>query len=887
VSESDFDEEQLNQVVQWIAQYCRKNGVNPEVAAAGMSFIDETIRKEAVRRIEEISRSVLIAPEPGLDVLRGENPPTPWYLGPIDNDIFWPSLKDRLEQDGWNSDVLSQLDSSSTKVVANLANPANSTVRTRGLVLGYIQSGKTTNFTAVISKAADAGYRMVIVLSGVSNALRRQTQIRLTAQLLALQPLCWTGLTDEFRDMGRPNQFGFAGLAQPGLRTLAVVKKNPTRLRNLIEFLQKAKDAGALENCPILVIDDEADQASLSPYLTDDKRTTINDLVVKLLKDFPKVAYVAYTATPFANFFVDPSYPENLYPRDFIVSLPEPKAYFGPKQVFGISEHDEPEIDVVRLVEQSENAMMVPPKGVKPEDFQPVLPVSVVDALRWFFLATTVRRMLNGGKMPHSTMMIHTSNRIAQHRNVWKVVSQRLIQMQTSLLLNDTKEIDEFKKLWERESKKVSPTDYGITYPGIGEIISGLNETFKEMGDISDSESESCGLIIDNGAATHRLLYDNEIPKPVIVVGGDTLSRGLTLEGLVSSVFLRSVGLYDTLLQMGRWFGYRPGYEPLPRVWMPEETSERFSHLSRVEIEMREEVEKYAQSNILPSEVGVRIINHPTMKITRAQMMKNVRTVRMSYSGSEVDTAYLFNDRQWLGRNKAAVARLADNCVTSGNKQDTGDKPIQLFKNIDVAAIMDFFNEENGYRVQPAAGARFEEKSVSTYVGSRRKRGELLHWNVAFIGSDRGNEESISPGLMIKTVERGRDPGRTSGSIISIGDHLPSPTHKGIDLDVQAGLAARTVRDSPIDTKSRSALLGVFVVNKDSKAKPGKKRKDLDILEHFYGIMICFPTSGFAGDDDYVVVQIPTPPSDGLDDLEPEIEIDDLEGSADDVVGLN
>jgi hypothetical protein len=872
----------IETAIQFITTYCRKNVCTIETAVEGLSgVIEESVLHRAIERIEEIARGVIHGPREGVLTVHGDSPQAPWYVGPADEDIYWPSLREHLEAGGWGNAALNALDASSTKVLANLSDPACENVNSRGLVLGYIQSGKTTNFTAVISKAADAGYRLFIVLSGVSNALRRQTQLRLTEQLMSLQPLHWTGLTDEFRDMGKPNQFGFAGLAQPGNRTLAVVKKNPVRLQNLINFLTQAHEHGALKNCPILVIDDEADQASLSPDLTEEKRTTINNKIVTLLSEFPKVSYVAYTATPFANFFVDPSYPENLYPRDFIISLPEPKGYFGPKRMFGRTDQDPPEIDVVRVIPEHEKALLAPPRGSKTA-FVPSVTETVKSALRWFMLATTARRIMAGGKQPHSTMMIHTSERVAQHQLLWVVVAKEIERMRRSIAEGDQGEVRRFIELWEEECELVNSESFGIELPVLDEILTGLPDTFNDLGDLSSPDNESCGLIIDNGSASRRLLYDNNMPKPVIVIGGNTLARGLTLEGLVSSVFVRSVSLYDTLLQMGRWFGYRPGYESLPRIWMPLEVADRFEHLSRVEMEIREEIERYADTNVTPLEVAVKVADHPAMQITRASMMRAVRRIRLGYSGTEVDTAYLYNSGSWLQRNRRATERLGDACVKGGVIKSSTDA-LTIFGDVPVQAILEFFGGDDCYQVQPSAGSRFTEHGALQYIKSRMSSGELMRWNIAFVGTSDGRAVTICDGLTTTTVQRGRDSNRSKDLVVSIGDHLTASSHRAIDLpkDPDSNRSTRLWRDLQPE---RMPLLLVYVVDKDSKASTRGRRVDLGIVDDFYGIGIGFPTSEFPQDDGYVVVELPKATPDGEDDDFDATDLDN-EGSADDIEG--
>src|SRR5207244_2904076 len=226
------------------------------------------------------------------------------------------------------------LDAASTKIVSLLSPPGAGSIRTRGLVVGHVQSGKTANFTSVISKAADTGYRFFLVLSGLSNALRNQTQKRLEQDLVALQPEDWITITEATRDFRQTINVNAFLSERQASKVLGVVKKNAGRLRRLRDWLRGARDE-VLRACPILVVDDEADQASPNSHPDPVQRTAINRLIVELLLSLPKAAYVGYTATPFANLFIDPALEEDLYRRHFIVDLSRAEDYFSPERIVG------------------------------------------------------------------------------------------------------------------------------------------------------------------------------------------------------------------------------------------------------------------------------------------------------------------------------------------------------------------------------------------------------------------------------------------------------------------------------------------------------------------------------------------------------------------------
>lgn len=307
-----------------------KMGKSPEESASDlMTLTSRDVVEAALERLQQRAEEsrVLRIPEALVDRDRLSGP---WYPGPSAGDRFWPALEQDFRRSGLTATAIESIDGASTKIVGLLAPPWENPVRTRGLVLGYVQSGKTSNFTSVIAKAADAGYRLFIVLSGMHNNLRRQTQARLDEQLVELNKGLWLPLTSETADFGRaPNPDALLTVADR--RFLCVVKKNASRMRSLVTWLSGAAVA-TLQSCPILVIDDEADQASVNTAEEEEHRTAINRLLVELLS-LPKVAYIGYTATPFANLFVDPNVPPDIYPRDFIVDLPRPADYFGPERI--------------------------------------------------------------------------------------------------------------------------------------------------------------------------------------------------------------------------------------------------------------------------------------------------------------------------------------------------------------------------------------------------------------------------------------------------------------------------------------------------------------------------------------------------------------------------
>ena len=298
-------------------------------------------------------------------------------------------------------------------------------------MLGYVQSGKTANYSAVVAKAADAGYKMFIILTGMLEPLRAQTLGRMQSEIIVPNDEDWFSLTSidsDFKKNQNTNPNAFL-TDHRDHKILAVLKKNGPVLRNLKNWLSNASDE-VLRNCPVLIIDDEADQASINTSKIEDRPPAINGLIRNIREIFPRCAYVAYTATPFANVLVNPDAEGDLYPSDFIVDLPKPPSnlYLGPEAIFGRDplEVDDPEtmfdgLDMVRLVPDEETDSLKPVSQISADDFWPQLTDSLRDAIDYFFLATAARRV-RGHHDVHSTMLIHTTLSIQVHERFKKPI---------------------------------------------------------------------------------------------------------------------------------------------------------------------------------------------------------------------------------------------------------------------------------------------------------------------------------------------------------------------------------------------------------------------------------------------------------------------------------
>ncbi|MGR0319447.1 Z1 domain-containing protein [Agromyces sp. ZXT2-3] len=794
---------------------------------------DEFRRRASTIRTSS-APAALIAPETIADE---------WYLGSRDQDLRWHRVRARLAQ-RMDAASVDSVDTASDKIVSLLSAPSVGAFSTRGLVLGNVQSGKTTSFISVMAKAADAGYRLFIVLSGTTDSLRNQTQDRIDTVLTG-GDAGWVSLTAAGADVSEDPRGASGALLATSKRYVMVVKKQPHRLRNVRDWL---RGAGTLimRKTPILVIDDEADSASIDVG-EEGQRSVINGLIRDLL-DHPRAAYLAYTATPFANLLIDPGDDNGLYPRDFIVDLQTPPQYFGAERIFGRSELSSEDtdrldgLDVLRTIEPDEARRMAS-GGTDGH------PVALAAACRWFLLATAARRV-RSGERADSSMLVHTSMLADIHLQTRRDVDAVIADIRTRLETDREDELGRLRELYEAESLSVPSDEFGNTTVD----FEALTETLMQV-------AAEIRVIVDDYQSADRLGYVDGEPQTVIVIGGNTLSRGLTLEGLCASYFVRTSKTYDALLQMGRWFGYRAGYEDLCRIWMPDELSAWFRDLALVEAEIRHEIRRFEREGITPERVGVRIRQHPAMAITSAAKSRHAVSAQMSYSQARAQTV-LFprRDAEWLQHNIAATRRFVQRISSSGIPQSEFRYQRAGFRRVPAGLVTGFLHD---YRIHERSQS-LRAELVERYIAGENEAGALSHWNVVFL-QRRVDATSARPGLdlgldrPVRLANRSPIAGGDRSianlkSIISTEDRLA-------DLDIGPAEVATVLEDDrtdPDDIRYLAArerlgvtegLLCVHAIACDSMPdltranRHGLKRVGLHAVEHLVGISMFFQTS--------------------------------------------
>lgn len=747
----------------------------------------------------------------------------PWYSGPSEESLYWAKLRDWFADAGWDEERIAALDSSTDKVVAHTPRPAKPRIDAKGLVVGYVQSGKTTNFTSVIAKLADEDYQFVIVLSGIHNGLRKQTQKRLDEQLVRLNDARWLPLTREDADFLVPTFSASSALSHAG-PALAIVKKNAAVLKRLIKWLDNPQSASTLKQNNVLIIDDEADQATVAT-------ATINPLIRKLLGLFPKSTYIGYTATPFANVFIDPSESEDLYPKDFILNLPRPEGYFGPERIFGrnVAEGDDDEpypdgLDMVRIVPEESIPSLTPIGKHAAADFSPELTNELADAIRWFWLATAARRAR--GDLGHSTMLIHTSIKIDVHES-YRAPLEHFQAMASRAVRRGGSELDEWRELWELESAKVDR---------VGHEQNSFDEVLEHLGAAIDATR----VILDNYRSEDRLVYEDE-PVVAIAVGGNTLSRGLTLEGLVVSFFIRTATAYDTLLQMGRWFGFRTGYEDLPRIWMTQFLESAFRHLATVEYEMRSDIEHYQHQNLTPLDVAVRIRTHPALRITAK--MGAAQPAYVSFAGRRLQTRYFRTaDVDWLEGNLNAANALVHEAASTGERVDK-DSAI-VFRGVNVKPVFDFLAAYKVHEDSPDLDFKLMRKYVEKEMSAEIPT--LNEWDVAIMRADASPVRigDVEVGSVIRSRLKDSRPDRADIKT------LMSKVDRVIDMDIDSREARSQGEEDLVSLRNadpvfkRRGLIVLYPIDATSapkQDKSGQHRLPLDALQTVIGVGFVFP----------------------------------------------
>ena len=706
----------------------------------------------------------------------GTVPPAPNWTDRLSAEMWhqWRHLEALLRADPkWEPQQVDSVAAESLRILRHLPDPLRSSVfQGRGLVVGYVQSGKTSNYTAVAARAVDAGYRMVIVLSGIHDSLRNQTQDRLERELTGHQGsgvaqvergrewILLTTRTDDFKEQ-EPHIVQGAG------PFLAVVKKNVAVLQKLDRWMESSERQ--LADVPVLIIDDESDQASintkgnrpLDPAVGDEDDSDedlapsrTNALIRSISTRTRKVAYIAYTATPFANILINPEAVDrrvgvDLFPKDFVIQLPRPKGYTGTEELFGVSAQGR---DVLRTVPGEDVTALRGYRRRRRAEIvlglaSDALPESLAEALISFCLAGGVRNLRGFAGKPH-TMLVHVSQRTADQGRVAGAIREQLDLWREADRQSQNLEVV-FGPVWDTMKAGINvPADDATV---LGAAIAVLREI----------------VVLElNSVTGENLEYEEKPGRHIVAVGGNRLSRGLTLEGLTVSYFLRTASMCDTLLQMARWYGFRRGYEDLIRIWTTDGIARWFSELALVEQSLRDSIIALARAGRRPDQMAIRLRAHSDILLTARNKSGTAQTQQDSWSGEHPQTVLLpLLEPAKLQANLALAERFITEVAPLVQRYGG-----LLAHDVSPEVVAAFLRD---YQIHEDIVV-FRNDLLADWIMSRTAVDELTDWSV-FVASPASGRSITLGGVEIGLVRRKR----VSSESIGI---LTDPAHEGVDL---------------------------------------------------------------------------------------------------------
>ena len=659
--------------------------------------------------------------------------------------FYWTRYRKYLSDiKKWPVESIEAIDDTTNEVLKSLGNPKSAVpFDKRGLVLGYVQSGKTANFTGLINKAFDVGYKLIIVLAGIHNDLRAQTQLRLNHEVIGqlddegnqigvsqIYPNDQSHIISSWTTEDKDISVDFSGMSNLNSPTLMAVKKNKTVLESLRDQLIHHKKLYNLD-IPILIVDDEADQASVdtsNPDKNEDPKT-INRLIRQILEIFDRKAYAGYTATPFANLLINKdgetqSEGYDLYPKDFLVGLPKPKGYCGPEEFFNVEENpDDPRPSLIRTLEQEDIEVFTPIKKKSDADKFEEVPPQMREAIMSFMLSIAIRN-LRGQRGQHNSMLIHTSRFKDVQTSVKDGIISAFSIIAKQLQYNRSSDIvNEFRTLYEGDILLTSGA-----WPDETPVFS-WDVIYDELRLVS----KKVKVFEINGNSKDALDYDQYKEKGlyVIAVGGDKLSRGLTLEGLTVTYYFRNTLMYDTLMQMGRWFGFRTGYMDLCRIYTTEGIASNFEHLAIAMIELRQEFDRMAELKLTPSQFAVKMLSHPTMTLTNPLKMRNAALTNIDYSATLQQTRLFDREEEFYRNNMNATIKLTEkvNFVWSKPK---GKNRYLISNSVEAEIIKEYLRS---YTTSMRAD-KVDSTKIVDYIHRVNQNGELLEWSVIILEGD-------------------------------------------------------------------------------------------------------------------------------------------------------
>lgn len=685
---------------------------------------------------------------------------------------------------------INDLDDFTDKILDKCVNPKKQgSWDRRGMVVGHVQSGKTSNYVGLINKATDAGYKVIIIIAGTISSLRRQTQERIDSGYIGRNSSAFIrerenkivgvgnysvgtdiySLTSAYYKSGDEGDFNQAIAKRLNIPIgrnpiVLVIKKNKSILENLIDWFSNdinVKDVEGtpkLFDVPALIIDDEADSASVNATRDINDIKTINRLIRTLLNIFNQNTFIGYTATPYANLFISQEYNEeninivknktyrigeDLFPRDFIINIKAPSNYIGSAKIFGY-ENVNPELtkeplDIFREIDDFD-----PPffkvinrdnKHILPE----CLPLSLVIAIKSFILTCAIRRV-RGHKEKHNSMLIHVALLVRWIDRVAYLVNEKTKEFKNAIQSEDEFLINEFKELYESDflpttqnvMENLDYTDIRIKQHTWEEVKKELKNAVLKINVRSVHGTRSTtNLEYHNIEEIDYKRHDNGLS--VIAVGGSRLSRGITLEGLSISYYIRTTRMYDSLMQMGRWFGYRPGYVDLCRLYSSNQIFEWFNHITLVTEEMRNDFDEMTATHQRPKDFRLKVRNHHgLLTITSLNKLYFSDDIEISFSGENLQTYCLLKTKLAIENNFNSLKNLilSIGFPTNGNIiKNNGRIRYLFYPNVNVEALSLFIDS---FKIEQPS---ISNATLSDYIRTQAKGNKIKEWSICIVSN--------------------------------------------------------------------------------------------------------------------------------------------------------
>lgn len=687
----------------------------------------------------------------------------PWLNEVRDSIDF--SFYDRYERylilnKRWKKQAVVSLNKSTDIILDHMRNPKSEKAFTnRGLVIGEIQSGKTANYTALINKALDVGFKMVIVLAGMTKDLRKQTQLRLDSEVLGYETredsthgaakgvgtipgtqkllvdcLTYNDSNGDFKGSG--STISFSKNSTP---ILAVVKKQVKVLENLHKLLSNAPQQCYINgklNIPVLIVDDEVDQASPNTGKSDDVElaSRTNMWIRKIIAKCNQIAYVGYTATPFANIFINPFIDkdkiDDLFPKDYIVCLESSGDYSGIDDFFSIDDPDSTEIctDLCCEIDDFEDFFNVAPVKIKKDTQIDRIAGSLEKALKMFVIAASVKKAR--GIIGHNSMLVNIANVKWPSDTLVVLLKEKVEDLYYEYKYEDVSE--QYRSIWENEFKTISESRLKDNFHDEWEKIDvHIPKTFSNL--------LNNGIKLLNGDSDDIIDYEATKSGDWLIVGGNKLSRGLTLEGLTISYFYRNSKQYDTLLQMGRWFGYRTGWLDLCRVFAEQSVIQNFVDIGLVLHELKNDIADMNDDdeNKTPLKFGLKIRTIPNMVPTAKNKMRVSKrmTINFEDSVSQVLSFDPKNTEYNLNLTCNFIEKLGKGTVLQNNKV--------IFHDVSTDDVLEYLTQ---YKDASAQSGSVETGNWVQYIRKCNSYDEMKKWKVVLSTVQDENNESVCIG---------------------------------------------------------------------------------------------------------------------------------------------